>query len=107
MLHIEWHGFIGALEDGGLVHVVPEALNAHAHKVGVERAPPIAAPCQSEFRKDAISWPHLADVERAILVLHTVVAGRPGIKRLVALVGSISNVKVGDGNDLEALFAQV
>ncbi len=42
VLSIVGHGLGGDLEDGRLVHVVPEAGNAFLHEVGVERAPPVA-----------------------------------------------------------------
>src|SRR6267154_678880 len=37
MPRIERHGFVGALEKRGLVHVVPEAGDAHGDKIFVER----------------------------------------------------------------------
>ena len=40
--HVVGHGLRGIAEDGGLVHVVPEAGDAVGDELLVERAPPVA-----------------------------------------------------------------
>ena len=45
VLHVVGHGFGGVGEDGGLVHVVPEAGYAVVDEVFVEGAPPVRGCC--------------------------------------------------------------
>src|SRR2546425_7632761 len=104
---VERHGLVRTLEDSGLVHVVPEAGDAHADEFLVETAPPVASAGEREIRKNTRAGPDLADVDRAIrifdecVVLYTRIIGR------VTLVRIPGDVQVGDRNRVESFGAEV
>jgi hypothetical protein len=62
VLYIVRHGLTGNSEDGGLVHVVPEACNSIVDKGLVQRFPPLPCSRLGEVWKDRRAWPYLADV---------------------------------------------
>ena len=105
MHRIQRHGLVGALENRRLVHIVPKTLDAHANEILVKRAPPLPARRTSELGKHAIPRPDFADVNRAIGIFYKMVAGQAFVIRLVA--GEFGDVQVGDGDDLETIFAEV
>ena len=103
---------VGGLEDRGLVHVVPDAGHAHVEQDLVQPAPPVAGRRLAEVREDAVVGvplrlrrPHRRLVDRAVGVLHEVIAGEAGVvgdgARLLLRVG------VEDGDGAEAVRAQV
>src|SRR5580698_4424081 len=69
------HGLRGHFKERWLVHVVPEAGNTFVDKVCVECAPPVAAGFLSEIWEDRRSRPYDAGIDRAVRVMHKVVAG--------------------------------
>src|SRR5690242_10362825 len=66
---VERHGLVRAKEDGGFIHVIPEAGGAHGDKIFVEAAPPRARACESEIGENAITGPNGADKNRAVGIL--------------------------------------
>ena len=107
VLDVEGHGFAGAIEDGGLVHIVPEAGDTLGDEALVEGAPPLAGPGLGEVREDAVAGPDFADVDGAVGVLDEVVAGGAGIVRGVACAGLLGDVEVRDDDQLEVLPGEV
>ncbi len=103
----ERHGLAGAVEDGGLVHVVPEAGEAVGDELLVERAPPGAGLLLGEVGKDAGAGPDDSGEDRAVGIVDEVVAGDASVVGRVALVGRFGDVKIGDGDGVEVLCAEI
>ena len=104
---IERHRFAGSVEDGGLVHIVPETGYAILNELFVETAPPVTRLGASEVRKDRRSRPHDADELAAIGFLHKVVARLAGIVGSIALVGDAGDVQIGNQDEMEVLFPEI
>ncbi len=62
VLHIIGHGLRRHFEDRRLVHVVPEPRHSLAHKVAVQRAPPVARRLLREVGKHRLARPHHAHI---------------------------------------------
>src|SRR5580704_14831083 len=107
MLHIIRHGLVRSVEDGWLVHVVPEPGDTVVNKLRVERAPPFAGALAREIRKDRRPWPDFADVHGAVRLLHKVIARHSAVIRSVVRVRKMRDVQIRDGYDSEILFSQV
>ena len=73
----------------------------------VEAAPPLASLRAGEIGKDCGARPDDADEVGAIGILHEVVPGFASVVGSVALVGSMRDVQVGDGDRAEMLFAEI
>ena len=99
----ERHGLAGTVEDGGLVHVVPEAGEAVGDELLVVRAPPGARLLLGEVGEDAGAGPDDSGEDGAVGIVDEVVSGEAGVVGRVALVGSFGDVKVGDGDGVEVL----
>src|SRR5215469_3088467 len=104
---VERHGLVRAEKDGGLIHVVPEAGDAHGDKILVKAAPPIAYTGQSKIREDAVAGPYFADENRAIGIFHKDVVLDAGVVRPVATVWVFLDVQVGDDNGVKTLSAKI
>ena len=103
VLDVVRHGLGGDVEDGGLVHVVPEAGDAVVDEVFVERSPPFAGDLAGEVGEDRGAGPDDADVDGAVGIFDEVVAGDAGVVGGVAGVGEVGDVQVGDGDDVKVL----
>ena len=79
VLHVIGHGLGGIGEDGGLVHVVPEAGYAVVDEVFIEGAPPFAAALLGEVGEDGGAGPDGADIGGAVGIFDEVVAGFAGV----------------------------
>ena len=104
---VERHGLARSVKDRGLVHVIPESGDAVFNEVLVEAAPPVARLGAGEVRKDRRARPHDADELAAVGFLHEVVARLAGVVRRVALVGDVSDVQIGNQDEVEVLLAQI
>ena len=110
---VEGHGVVGLHEDGGLVHVVPDAGHAEVHVRLLEHpAPPFAGGGLGEIGEDAgarillrVLWPHGRRVHGAVGVLHEGVRGQAAVVDRPALGGL--GMGIDDGDDAEPLRAQV
>ena len=96
------HGLGGVGEDGGLVHVVPEAGCAVGDEVFEEGAPPGAGGGLGEVGEDRGAGPDGADVILAV-ELDEVVAGFARVVGGVGLAGEVGDVEVGDEDGVEVL----
>src|SRR5712691_10631862 len=99
------HGLAGALEHGGLIHIIPKARDPHAHKTFVQPSPPGPRVAAREFREDAFSGPDHAGVDRPVGVLEEMVTCHPGIVRRVAEF--LFYVEIGDGHNMKTLAGEV
>ena len=106
MLHIIGHRLTWVGENGGLVHVVPEAGYAHGNEILVKTAPPIPSSLAREVWKDRRARPDRPDIILAIL-LDEVVARLARIVRSVALVWHVRNMQIGDDDRMELLRCQL
>src|SRR3977135_2490594 len=77
VLDVVRHGFGGDVENGRLVHVVPEARNAVVEDVIVECTPPLAGDLTGEVGEDRWTGPHDARVDVAVRIFDEVIAGDP------------------------------
>src|SRR6185437_2189626 len=82
---IERHGLGKRLEGRWLVHIVPEAGDAHVREILVETSPPITYAAQGKIRKDAVAWPDISYVHRAVWILDEDILLGPGIVRNVTV----------------------
>ena len=105
MLDIIGHGFGWDVEDGGLVHVIPETGYAVVHEVLIESAPPLATALLSEVGEGGGAGPDGSDVGGAVGVFDEVVACGAGVEGGVA--GKFGNVQVSDDDGVEVLFGEV
>src|SRR5215472_4067929 len=101
----ERHGLVCPSENCGLVHIVPESTDAHAHEILVQRAPPGARSRKRELGKNAVTGPDLADVNTSIGILHKMVSCDSFVMRFVT--GRFGDVKISDQNGAEPLGAEV
>src|ERR1700674_2141561 len=67
---LERHGLVGAQEERGFIHIIPETCRPHADEVFVEPAPPFARTRQSKIGENAVAGPHGTNVNRSIGILH-------------------------------------
>ncbi len=104
VLDVVRHGFGGGVEDGGLVHVVPEAGDSVVEEVFVEGSPPLAGGVLGEVGEDGGAGPDGADEGGAVGIFDEVVACGAGVVGGVAGVGEFGDVEVGDGDYVEVLF---
>ena len=107
VLDVVGHGFGGDVEDGGLVHVVPEACDAFIGELFVEGAPPFAGDLAGEVGEDGWAGPDDSGVGGAVWIFDEVVADGAGVVGGVAGVGEVGDVEVGDGDDVEVLGGKV
>ena len=99
------HGLGGVGEDGGLVHVVPEAGYAVVDEVFVEGAEPGAGGGLGEVGEDGGAGPDGAYVVLAV-EFDELVAGDAAVVGVVALVGGVGDVEVGDDDGVEVLVGE-
>src|SRR5216684_12230 len=95
------HGFAGSVKDRGLVHIVPEAGNSVLDELLVETAPPLAPRGASEIGKDRRAGPDDTDKLAAIGILYEVVPRRTGVIGDVALAGGMSDVQIGNCDQMQ------
>jgi hypothetical protein len=81
------HGLGGDVEDGWLVHVVPDAVDAVCHEVHIEAGPPLHGLGSRVVGEDALSGPDLAVVDRAVGSLDPVVSCLALVKDAVSGLG--------------------
>ena len=97
VLRVVGHGLRGTTEDGGLVHVVPEAGNALVDEIWSRAMPHQSRGCFArEVGEDGFAGPHDADIDGAVGILDEVVARGAFVVGFVAGVGQIGDVQVGD-----------
>src|SRR5579859_3416554 len=96
MLRLVRHGLGADLEEGRLIHVVPEAGNASGGEILIKRAPPVAAALLSEVGEDGRARPDDAGVDRAVGIVDEVVPSDAFVVRFVALAGQVGDVQVSD-----------
>src|SRR5580698_9491446 len=75
MYNIFGYGFGLCIEDRGLIHVIPKALDAVAIQISIERAPPGTCLLAREVWKDARTRPYTTGINRTIRILNEVIAG--------------------------------
>src|SRR3989338_6703184 len=80
-------GLSGHIEDGGLVHVVPESLHSRSRQHLKLFTPPGACVGLLEIRKCAYARPYLAEVCRAVRTKKECVAGKSRPVRMIRGVG--------------------
>src|SRR5579859_5897437 len=107
MDNIERHGFCGGEEDRGLVHIVPEAGDAHVHEILVKTSPPITRAGKRKIRKDAVARPDFSNVHRAVRILDEDVLPDPRIVGNVAVAWIFFDMQVGDENRAHSLRAKI
>src|SRR4029077_1545717 len=86
-----------------LIHVIPEAGNAHLRKVPIESAPPVAGLRARKVREDAGAWPHGAGIDCAVGILYKVVAGNASVVGQVAVTGEVCDMQIRNDDRVEVL----
>src|SRR5712691_1983452 len=81
------HGFGRNVEDGRLIHVVPESGHAVVKKVFVECSPPLTGDLAGEVGEDRWTGPYDAGVDRAVWILNEVIASGTRVIRGVVGIG--------------------
>src|ERR1700733_5805157 len=105
--NIQRHGLGGGMEDGGLVHVIPEALDPAALKVTVQGSPPGARLLLGEIRKDAGPRPDATRINAAIRIFDKMVAGHPAVIREIVLIGHFGDVEIRYDDDVKVFLSKM
>src|SRR5258708_8775818 len=104
---IQGHRLAGYVKNRGLVHIVPEAGNSVLDELLVETAPPFARLGASEIGKDRRAGPDDTYELAAIGVLYKVVTRGTGVIRDVAFAGGMSDVQIGNCDQMQMLLAEI
>ena len=107
MNDVEWHGLLRIAEDGGFIHVVPKARQAHSNKVFVKTAPPIPHTRESEIGENAFPRPDGPNEQGTIGILDEYIIFYSRIEWGIAVVRKPLDMEIRDGNDVETQFSQV
>ena len=103
------HRHLDAVEDGRLVHVVPDEGVAHAAREAVvteQRLPPLARRGQEAVDPQRLAWPAVALPRRGgLLVLDREVLGRQLLVHAVPV--ELLDVRVDDGDELARALVEL
>ena len=103
MHHVFRHRTRRSVENGRLIHIVPEARYTHPGEVLIEAPPPFTRLRPREIRKNARARPDGAGVNAAVPIFHKMVASCSALVRRVSVTGEFSDMQVGYGNHVEVL----
>ena len=81
---VQGHGLVVAQEDCWLVHVIPEATDAHSYKIRIQTSPKLPRGLAGEVRKDAVAGPDFADVDGAVRIFYKIIMRHALVVRLVS-----------------------
>ena len=105
MTVVNRHRAAGTTEDGGLVHVVPHAVDARSHIVLVERGPPSTHLLAGKVGEMAGTRPDIAYIWLALAVFHPIVASGALIVDEIARL--YFHARVYHVDRLEVLLVQI
>ncbi len=105
--HVERHGLGRRFEDRRLIHVIPDAGNAHRRHRREHAAPPTAGFGPREIGKDRGAGPDRRDIGRAVRIGEEMVARDPAVISGIALVRRMGDMKVDDRDGRDPVGAQI